>query len=209
LVTVRDFTNKVLAGGMSPETAVGAVMTRDPVTLPPSALGSDVLHIMLERRIGHLPVVENGALVIHKRGFWAGGRLPGADGFVEVVRMQPVVGIQKNQGIACCMLEDEIPHGDEALMGTRHETDPVPVSFRDGHRIVVGSIVHHQDFVNGMGLGQRAVDGFAEKTSVVVAGDRDGDGQSHGWVTRQDVRGVRGRARSLRRCFCAPARFRE
>jgi CBS domain-containing protein len=63
LVTVRDFTNKVLAGGMSPETAVGAVMTRDPVTLPPSALGSDVLHIMLERRIGHLPVVENGALV--------------------------------------------------------------------------------------------------------------------------------------------------
>jgi CBS domain-containing protein len=63
LVTVRDFTNKVLAGGMSPETAVGAVMTRDPVTLPASALGSDVLHIMLERRIGHLPVVENGALV--------------------------------------------------------------------------------------------------------------------------------------------------
>jgi CBS domain-containing protein len=63
LVTVRDFTNKVLAEGISPETAVGAVMTRDPVTLPPSALGSDVLHIMLERRIGHLPVVENGALV--------------------------------------------------------------------------------------------------------------------------------------------------
>ena len=38
-------------------------MTRDPVTLPPSALGSDMLHLMLERRIGHLPVVENGALV--------------------------------------------------------------------------------------------------------------------------------------------------
>jgi CBS domain-containing protein len=63
LVTVRDFTNKVLAEGLPPETPVGAVMTRDPVTLPPSALGSDVLHIMLERRIGHLPVVEGGALV--------------------------------------------------------------------------------------------------------------------------------------------------
>lgn len=63
LVTVRDFTNKVLAGGLSPEAAVGDVMTRDPVTLPPQALGSDVLHIMLERRIGHLPVVENGTLV--------------------------------------------------------------------------------------------------------------------------------------------------
>ncbi len=63
LVTVRDFTNKVLAGGLSPETPVAEVMTRDPVTLAPSALGSDVLHIMLERRIGHLPVVEGGALV--------------------------------------------------------------------------------------------------------------------------------------------------
>lgn len=63
LVTVRDFTNKVLAEGLSPEAAVAEVMTRDPVVLPPSALGSDVLHIMLERRIGHLPVVENGTLV--------------------------------------------------------------------------------------------------------------------------------------------------
>ena len=63
LVTVRDFTNKVLADGLSPETPVAAVMTRDPVTLPPSALGSDVLHVMLERRIGHLPVVENGVLI--------------------------------------------------------------------------------------------------------------------------------------------------
>lgn len=63
LVTVRDFTNKVLAGGLSSDTAVADVMTRDPVTLPPTALGSDVLHIMLERRIGHLPVVEGGALV--------------------------------------------------------------------------------------------------------------------------------------------------
>ena len=63
LVTVRDFTNKVLAEGLPPETTVAEVMTRDPVTLPPSALGSDVLHVMLERRIGHLPVVENGVLV--------------------------------------------------------------------------------------------------------------------------------------------------
>jgi CBS domain-containing protein len=38
-------------------------MTADPVSLPPSALGSDILHLMLERRIGHLPVVEDGRLV--------------------------------------------------------------------------------------------------------------------------------------------------
>ena len=42
---------------------VRGVMTPDPITLPPSALGYDVLNIMLERRIGHLPVVEDGRLV--------------------------------------------------------------------------------------------------------------------------------------------------
>ena len=31
--------------------------------LAPTALGYDVLNIMLERRIGHLPVVENGRFV--------------------------------------------------------------------------------------------------------------------------------------------------
>ncbi|PLL12495.1 histidine kinase [Tabrizicola sp. TH137] len=63
LVTTGDMTAKVLAEGLSPDRPVTEVMTRDPVSLPPSALGSDVLHIMLERRIGHLPVVENGTLV--------------------------------------------------------------------------------------------------------------------------------------------------
>ena len=38
-------------------------MATGPVTLPPTALGSDVLHLMLERRIGHLPIVEAGRLV--------------------------------------------------------------------------------------------------------------------------------------------------
>jgi CBS domain-containing protein len=60
IVTVRDLSNKVLAGGMSPDTPVSAVMTADPIFLPPTALGSDILHIMLERRIGHLPIVDHG-----------------------------------------------------------------------------------------------------------------------------------------------------
>ena len=38
-------------------------MTADPITLSPDSLGSDILHIMLERRIGHLPVVDEGRLV--------------------------------------------------------------------------------------------------------------------------------------------------
>ncbi len=63
IVTNRDLTNKVLAEGRASDTPVSAVMTADPASLPPDALGSDVLHLMLERRIGHLPVVEDGRLV--------------------------------------------------------------------------------------------------------------------------------------------------
>jgi len=60
IVTVRDLSNKVLAEGRGLDTPVAAVMTADPISLPPSALGSDILHIMLERRVGHLPIVDEG-----------------------------------------------------------------------------------------------------------------------------------------------------
>ncbi len=63
ILTTKDMTNKVVAEGLPPETPVGAIMARDPLTLPPNALGSDVLHLMISRRIGHVPIVENGALV--------------------------------------------------------------------------------------------------------------------------------------------------
>ncbi|MGO4907272.1 DUF294 nucleotidyltransferase-like domain-containing protein [Pseudorhodobacter sp. W20_MBD10_FR17] len=63
IVTTRDMTNKVLAIGLDANSPVSGIMTRDPVTLTPEDLGSDILHIMLERRIGHLPVVEGARLV--------------------------------------------------------------------------------------------------------------------------------------------------
>jgi CBS domain-containing protein len=63
IVTARDFTNKVLAEGLDPSTPVSAVMAKDPMTLTPDSLGSDVLNLMLEHRIGHLPVVDDGKLV--------------------------------------------------------------------------------------------------------------------------------------------------
>lgn len=63
IVTTRDMTNKVMAIGLDPSSPVGGIMTRDPITLRPDDLGSDILHIMLERRIGHLPVVEGTRLV--------------------------------------------------------------------------------------------------------------------------------------------------
>jgi len=63
LVTTRDLTNRVLAEALPAHVPIAEIMTPDPITLPPSALGSDVLHLMLERRIGHLPVTEGGRLV--------------------------------------------------------------------------------------------------------------------------------------------------
>ena len=63
IVTTRDLTNKALAQGLPHDTPVSQVMTADPLALPPSALVSDVLHAMVERRITHMPVVEAGKLV--------------------------------------------------------------------------------------------------------------------------------------------------
>ncbi len=58
LVTVRDMSNRVVAAGLSAEHPVREIMTAEPVTLRSDAIGYDVLHMMLEHGIGHLPVVE-------------------------------------------------------------------------------------------------------------------------------------------------------
>lgn len=63
ICTVRDLSGKGLAEGLAHDTPVRAVMTPDPRVLPPSAIGSDVLHMMMEYRLGHLPIVSAGRLV--------------------------------------------------------------------------------------------------------------------------------------------------
>ena len=63
IVTVRDISGKVVGGGLPFDTELQAVMTSGPITLAPSSIGSDVLHLMMERRIGHVPIVDAGKLV--------------------------------------------------------------------------------------------------------------------------------------------------
>ena len=63
IATVRDLSGKALARGLAHDTPISAVMTPAPRTLPPSAIGSDVLHMMAEYRLGHLPIVAAGKLV--------------------------------------------------------------------------------------------------------------------------------------------------
>ena len=63
IVTTRDLAARVLAEGLPVDTPVAQIMTADVLSLTPESLGSDILHMMLERRIGHLPVVDGDKLV--------------------------------------------------------------------------------------------------------------------------------------------------
>lgn len=63
IVTLRDLMNKVIADDLTINAPIRAIMTNKPRTLSASAMGSDVLHLMMEHRLGHLPVVSAGRLV--------------------------------------------------------------------------------------------------------------------------------------------------
>jgi CBS domain-containing protein len=63
IVTLRDIVNKAVAADLPKTKSVAAIMTSSPRVLPPSAIGSDVLHLMMECRLGHLPVVSQGRLI--------------------------------------------------------------------------------------------------------------------------------------------------
>ncbi|WP_068113621.1 DUF294 nucleotidyltransferase-like domain-containing protein [Tropicimonas marinistellae] len=63
IVTLRDMATKAVASGLAGDTPVREIMTADPASLPPSALGSDLLNMMLERKVGHVTVTEGNRLV--------------------------------------------------------------------------------------------------------------------------------------------------
>lgn len=63
ILTIRDVSARVVAERMDPDAPVSRAMTADPVALAPGAIGSDVLHLMMERGIGHVPVIGDAGLV--------------------------------------------------------------------------------------------------------------------------------------------------
>ncbi len=63
ILTIRDLSNRVLAEGRDANTPVQEVMSELKAHLSPESLGSDVLHLMLEHKVGHLPVLERGRFV--------------------------------------------------------------------------------------------------------------------------------------------------
>ncbi len=63
IVTLRDMNGKVVAEGRDSAAPISTIMTEDPLTLGPQALVTDVLHLMVERGIGHVPIVEGADLI--------------------------------------------------------------------------------------------------------------------------------------------------
>ena len=63
IVTVHDMTNKVLAEGLTGDIPVSQVMTPEPMTIAPDALGLDALMMMSDHGINHLPVESRGGIV--------------------------------------------------------------------------------------------------------------------------------------------------
>lgn len=63
IVTSRDLTGKVLAEGLSGDIPVSRIMTANPVTIPPSALGLDALVMLADHGISHLPVADGDTII--------------------------------------------------------------------------------------------------------------------------------------------------
>ena len=60
----RDYTRKVaLQGKNSKETPIAEIMTRDVITVPPSAGTRVCMSLMSKHKIRHLPVVEAGTVI--------------------------------------------------------------------------------------------------------------------------------------------------
>lgn len=64
IITERDYTrNVILKGKTSPETPVRDIMTANVICVTPEQTILDCLEIMTEKRVRHLPVVDNDRLV--------------------------------------------------------------------------------------------------------------------------------------------------
>lgn len=64
IVTERDYARKVIIKGRSSETTqVGEIMTAKVRTASPDQTVGDCMSVMSERRIRHLPVVDDGVVI--------------------------------------------------------------------------------------------------------------------------------------------------
>lgn len=61
VISERDYARKgILYGRRSAETAVGEIMTPDPVVVSPATTVTECMQLMTDHRIRHLPVLDDG-----------------------------------------------------------------------------------------------------------------------------------------------------
>ncbi len=63
LVTLRDMNSRVIVDGKETTDEIASIMTSDVLTLAPSELITDALHLMVEQGVGSIPILEDGTLV--------------------------------------------------------------------------------------------------------------------------------------------------
>jgi CBS domain-containing protein len=64
IISERDYTRKViLKGKSSKDTPVRDIMTQEPVTVHPGDSVGECMHVMTEKRVRHLPVMEGAKMV--------------------------------------------------------------------------------------------------------------------------------------------------
>jgi CBS domain-containing protein len=64
IISERDYTRKViLKGKSSRDTPVKDIMTQDPVTVHPGDSVGGCMHVMTEKRVRHLPIMEGTKMV--------------------------------------------------------------------------------------------------------------------------------------------------
>lgn len=64
IFTERDYARKlILKGKSSKDTLISELMSRDPITVTPDSKLEDCMNIMSNKRIRHLPVIENNLIV--------------------------------------------------------------------------------------------------------------------------------------------------
>jgi CBS domain-containing protein len=64
IISERDYSRKViLKGKSSKDTPVRDIMTQEPVTVHPGDSVGECMHVMTEKRVRHLPVMEGAKMV--------------------------------------------------------------------------------------------------------------------------------------------------
>ncbi|MBE3637126.1 DUF294 nucleotidyltransferase-like domain-containing protein [Mangrovicoccus algicola] len=125
ILTTSDLSNRCLAEGIDPALPIRHIMTTAPVTLSPESLGTDVLHVMHERHIGHLPIVEQDRLVgmVTQTDLTRLQALTSAQFVSDVARARSVAGLAKVTAQIPRLLAQLVGSGNRHDVVTRLITD--------------------------------------------------------------------------------------